>query len=263
MARNPDNGLIDPYGGCNDLASKILRHVSDAFSEDPLRVFRVARFAATFPDFTVEKETAELMRTMVKELADLPAERVWMEWAKAADQTAPWRFFGTLHEVDARQPWFDDIDLEALTELFRRQDLHGSFSLATVGWNHTETVTSRFVDRLKVPRRVSRAATILARRGRQLIEPSKLGSEGLLEHLQGIGAFRNGDGADDIFSLIESCEKIDLSELRYFAKELAGLKVTGVEGRAYGKALRTARLKMIEKMPPERFTRLISRSAAT
>ena len=66
MARNPDNGLIDPYGGCNDLASKILRHVSDAFSEDPLRVFRVARFAATFPDFTVEKETAELMRSMVK-----------------------------------------------------------------------------------------------------------------------------------------------------------------------------------------------------
>jgi hypothetical protein len=62
---------------------------------------------------------------------------------------------------------------------------------------------------------------------------------------------------------MESCEKIDLSELRYFAKELAGLKVTGVEGRAYGKALRTARLEMIEKMPPERFTSLVSRSAAT
>jgi len=263
MARNSDNGLIDPYGGCNDLASKILRHVSDAFSEDPLRVFRVARFAATFPEFAVEKETAELMRTMVKELADLPAERIWMEWAKAADQTAPWRFFATLQEVGARQPWFDDIDLEALTELFRRQDLRGSFSLATVGWNHTETVTSRFVDRLKVPRRVSRAATALARWGRQLIEPSKLGSEGFLEHLQGIGAFRNGDGADDIFSLIESCEKIDLSELRYFAKELAGLKVTGVEGRAYGKALRTVRLEMIETMPHERFTSLVSRSAAT
>ena len=164
--------------------------------------------------------------------------------------------------MGARQPWFDDIDLEALTELFRRQDLRGSFSLATIGWNHTEKVTSRFVDRLKVPRRVRRAATALARWGRQLIEPSKLGSEGFLEHLQGIGAFRNGDGADDVFSLIESCEKIDLSELRYFAQELAGLKITGVEGRAYGKALRTARVEMIEKTSHKRFMSLVSRSAA-
>jgi len=246
MARNADNGLIDPYGGCNDLANKILRHVSEAFSEDPLRVFRVARFAATFPEFTVNQETAKLMQEMVTELPDLPAERIWMEWVKAADQDAPWRFYETLAEVGANRPWFDGIDLEVLTELFRCQGLRGSLSLAAVGWDHSEAVTSQFVSRLKVPRRVSRAATALARWGRRLIEPSNLGAEGLLEHLQGVGAFRLGQGSEDIFGLIESCEKIDMSDLRGFAKELARLKVSGVEGRAYGKALRAARIKMIE-----------------
>ncbi|MEE3183321.1 MAG: multifunctional CCA tRNA nucleotidyl transferase/2'3'-cyclic phosphodiesterase/2'nucleotidase/phosphatase [Pseudomonadota bacterium] len=262
MARNADNGLVDPYGGCSDLADKVLRHVSDAFSEDPLRVFRVARFTATFPDFKVEEETAELMRMMVKELADLPAERIWMEWTKAADQDAPWRFFETLHEIGARQPWFDDIDLEALAALYRSKDLRGSFSLAVIGWNHSEAVTSRFAVRLKVPRRVSRAATLLARWGRRLVEPSALGVEGLMEHLQGIGAFRNGADVDDIFGLIESCEKIELSKLRSFAKELAELKVNAVEGRAYGKALRMARMEMIEKMHPVQLANLVSRPDA-
>ena len=71
-------------------------------------------------------------------------------------------------------------------------------------------------------------------------------TEGLLDHLQGVGAFRFGQGSEDIFGLIESCEKIDMSDLRDFAKELARLKVGGAEGRAYGKALRAARIKLIE-----------------
>ena len=246
MARNADNGLVDPYGGCNDLANKILRHVSEAFAEDPLRVFRVARFAATFPEFTVNPGTLELMQEMVPELADLPAERIWMEWVKAADQDAPWRFFETLAEVEANQPWFDGIDLAALTKLFRCQGLRGPLSLAVVGWDHSEETTSQFISRLKVPRRVSRAAINLARWGRQLVEPSTLGAEGLLEHLQGIGAFRLGQGAEDVIGLIESCESAEMSELRNFARELAGIKVSGVRGRAYGEALRAARIRMIE-----------------
>ena len=186
------------------------------------------------------------MQEMVTELPDLPAERIWMEWVKAADQDAPWRFYETLAEVGANRPWFDGIDLDALTELFRCQGLRGSLSLAAVGWDHSEAVTLQFVSRLKVPRRVSRAANALARWGRRLIEPSKLGAEGLLEHLQGVGAFRFGQGSEDIFGLIESCERIDMSELRDFAKELARLKVSSAEGKAYGKALRAARIKMIE-----------------
>ena len=81
------------------------------------------------------------MQEMVTELPDLPAERVWMEWVKAADQDAPWRFYETLAEVGANRPWFDGIDLEVLTELFRCQGLRGSLSLAAVGWDHSEAVT--------------------------------------------------------------------------------------------------------------------------
>ena len=78
MARADDGTLIDPYGGQRDLEARILRHVSPAFGEDPLRVLRVARFAARFPDFTVAAETMTLMRDMVSdgEVDALVSERV-------------------------------------------------------------------------------------------------------------------------------------------------------------------------------------------
>src|SRR5436305_360078 len=80
MARDEQGALIDPFGGTQDLKARVLRHVSPAFAEDPLRVLRVARFAARF-DFTVAPQTRTLMRKLVAsgELAALPAERVWQE----------------------------------------------------------------------------------------------------------------------------------------------------------------------------------------
>lgn len=97
------NQVIDPYRGMADLQAKILRHVSPAFVEDPLRVLRVARFAARFSDFSVAPETTELMRVIVQrgELADLPLERVWHELSKGLLEAAPQRMFDVLHQVGA------------------------------------------------------------------------------------------------------------------------------------------------------------------
>ena len=77
--------LIDPYGGQQDLTAKVFRHVSPAFREDPVRILRLARFAARFADFTVAPETLPLMREMVDsgEVDHLVAERVWQELAAA------------------------------------------------------------------------------------------------------------------------------------------------------------------------------------
>src|SRR5690606_38362066 len=87
MARDEHGQIIDPWGGRRDLANGVLRHVSDAFREDPLRVLRVARFAARFKslDFRVAEETLELMREIVEsnELEALRPERVWQETSKA------------------------------------------------------------------------------------------------------------------------------------------------------------------------------------
>jgi tRNA nucleotidyltransferase (CCA-adding enzyme) len=102
MARTVDGVLIDPYGGEHDLRCGILRHVSPAFVEDPLRVLRVARFAAQF-DFTVADETQALMQRIVDsgELSTLAAERLWQETARALMTKKPSRFLQVLRDCGA------------------------------------------------------------------------------------------------------------------------------------------------------------------
>ena len=95
--------LIDPYRGKADLEQGIFRHLSDAFSEDPLRVLRVARFAARFPTFTIAPETLAIMKYMVSkdELKTLSKERIWQELARALRSQAPERFIDVLEECGA------------------------------------------------------------------------------------------------------------------------------------------------------------------
>lgn len=101
--------IIDPFGGREDLKRGILRHTTDAFAEDPLRVFRVARFAAKF-DFEVSRETMALMRRLAPELPLLPPERVWDETKKAiATTTRPSRFFEVLREAGALDAFFPEV----------------------------------------------------------------------------------------------------------------------------------------------------------
>ena len=105
IAQAPDGQLIDPYGGQADLNNRVLRHVSDAFSEDPLRILRVARFAARYHylGFTVAPETINLMQNMVNqgEIATLTPERVWIEWEKSLNDGAFATFLSVLQQVNA------------------------------------------------------------------------------------------------------------------------------------------------------------------
>ena len=93
MARDEDGTIIDPYGGQEDLANRVLRHVSDAFVEDPLRVLRTARFAARYAHlgFSVAPETMALMAEITRqdELAHLPVERIWIELDRALSERNP------------------------------------------------------------------------------------------------------------------------------------------------------------------------------
>jgi len=103
IARDEQGSLIDPHGGLRDLNARVLRHVSDAFCEDPVRILRVARFAARFTEFTVAPQTAELMRRMVAdgEVNHLVAERVWQELAKGLMEARPSRMFEVLRDCAA------------------------------------------------------------------------------------------------------------------------------------------------------------------
>lgn len=110
MAQSDDGQIFDPYGGQNDLASKILRHVSSAFSEDPLRVLRVARFAARYAHlgFTLAPETLKLMQgiSATDELEHLTRERVWQEMERSLGEKSPLVFFQTLHDAHALNTLF-------------------------------------------------------------------------------------------------------------------------------------------------------------
>ncbi|MBC7608034.1 MAG: CCA tRNA nucleotidyltransferase [Polaromonas sp.] len=103
--------LIDPYGGQADIKAKVLRHVTDAFREDPLRILRVARFAARFADFSVAPETMHLMQHMVAEgeVDALVAERVWQELARGLMQRKPSRMLEVLRECGALQKLLPEV----------------------------------------------------------------------------------------------------------------------------------------------------------
>lgn len=112
IAKNADGKLIDPYNGLADLKSKTLRHVSEAFAEDSVRILRAARFAARLPDFTIAPETFELMRQMVMdgEVDALVSERVWQELAKGLMEAKPSHMFEVLRECGALQKILPEVD---------------------------------------------------------------------------------------------------------------------------------------------------------
>ncbi|MBT9455936.1 MAG: multifunctional CCA addition/repair protein [Burkholderiaceae bacterium] len=112
MAQDVEGRLIDPYGGQADLHNKVLRHVSEAFAEDPVRILRLARFAARFADFTVAPETQALMVQMVDsgELDALVAERVWQELSRGLMEASPSRMFEVLRSCGALARLLPEVD---------------------------------------------------------------------------------------------------------------------------------------------------------
>ena len=114
IAQDEQGNIIDPYHGQNDIKNKLLRHVSPAFSEDPVRILRVARFAARYAHlgFTVAPETMQLMTSMVNngEVDALVAERIWQEMYKALNERNPEVFLTTLRECGALKKILPELD---------------------------------------------------------------------------------------------------------------------------------------------------------
>ncbi|MBK9019482.1 MAG: multifunctional CCA addition/repair protein [Sulfuritalea sp.] len=124
IARDEAGQLIDPHGGRADIAGRVMRHVSPAFAEDPVRILRVARFAARFADFSVAPETLALMRDMVAagEVDALVAERVWQELARGLMEARPSRMFAVLRDCGALSRLLPELD--ALWGVPQRAEYH-------------------------------------------------------------------------------------------------------------------------------------------
>lgn len=112
IAQDGDGELIDPYGGQKDLQSRVFRHVSPAFAEDPVRILRIARFAARFTDFSIAPETLALMREMVSsgEVDALVPERVWQELSRGLMASRPSRMLEALRECGALMRILPELD---------------------------------------------------------------------------------------------------------------------------------------------------------
>ena len=113
MAEDNKGNIIDPWGGQADIKSRVLRHVSEAFCEDPVRILRLARFAARFPDFAVARETLALCRQMVNcgEVDALVPERTWQELRRGLAEVNPVRMIEVLEECGVWNRIFADISV--------------------------------------------------------------------------------------------------------------------------------------------------------
>lgn len=111
LAMCPESGALVGDARCiADMQSRVLRHVGPAFTDDPLRVFRVARFASQLSGFSVDRATMGLMAAMKHMLPNLPAERVFGELEKALKSDEPWRFFEVLHAAECLDWWFPEVE---------------------------------------------------------------------------------------------------------------------------------------------------------
>jgi tRNA nucleotidyltransferase (CCA-adding enzyme) len=184
MARTEDGALIDPFGGKRDLENRVLRHVSEAFAEDPVRILRVARFAARF-GFGVAPETMALMKEMVRigEADYLVPERVWQEFSKGLAEPHVERMFQVLEESGLRAKLLPEV--KTLPRTFS-----GSVPVrfALLGWLLDEEQVTSLCERLRAPNEV-RELALLASRNRERFGTAK-NPDALLDLLKRTDAFR-------------------------------------------------------------------------
>ena len=257
MAMDEDGTLIDPYGGALDLEARRLRHVAPAFVEDPLRVLRVARFAARFAHlaFTVDPSTLALMREIVAsgELETLPAERIWGEFEKALVTKSPARFLEVLENC------------QALTWLLPGlADRDGAVRRLATAAETTEDASQRFAalfhsvlpeqakvicKSLKPPRRYRELAGLMATLGERLPDIQTLSAAERLAVLQQADALRRPERFE---AVLEACRALlpnTAEAMARWRQALAACEAvdtrrvaeSGLSGEAIGERVRSLR----------------------
>jgi tRNA nucleotidyltransferase (CCA-adding enzyme) len=281
MAETPDGELIDPYGGKSDLDEGRLRHVSPAFAEDPVRVLRVARFAARFGKwgFSVAHGTNKLMRDMVAkgEVDHLVPERVWAELAKALKADTPEKFFTVLHGCHALGTLFPEIerDYDETTAVHSDSSLPANLKTLRQCAEHTDDPQIRFAalllgsgKQLSMDKRLSNAKALCGRyrapndfqqlatiaiRSAETISSNT--AQDLLGVMETAGAFRDQTRWQQLLTLYEATGHIDTSAAKSLQAaqqaaasiNAASLEDSTLQGPEIGEAIRAKRCEVIEQ----------------
>jgi tRNA nucleotidyltransferase (CCA-adding enzyme) len=190
---------IDPYHGRTDIDKKILRHVSPAFTEDPVRILRVARFAARFASlgFQVAPETLSFMQAMIAsgEVNALVAERVWKELERALQEKNPEEFFKVLEACGGLSILFPDIQTAQVERLQKAAKFlsDSEIRFAILLFDLSPEAVKNLCERYRVPSAYKELAQLVARDGKTVLRAEKLSAAELLNLFQSTDAFRRED----------------------------------------------------------------------
>jgi tRNA nucleotidyltransferase (CCA-adding enzyme) len=226
MAKAEDGTLIDLFGGKKDLDNGVLRHVSEAFTEDPVRILRVARFAARF-GFKVHEQTMALMRRMVDsgEADFLVAERVWQEFSRGLAEAHPERMFEVLERSGLSRKLLPELQ-RIPAALSKASSLPVRFALLT--WGLPEVAA--LCERLRAPNEV-RELALTANRVRDKLSSATPG--GLLEVLKSADAFRRPERFAELLEAARLAEPgIDTARIERALKAAAAVDAGAVAAKA-------------------------------
>jgi tRNA nucleotidyltransferase (CCA-adding enzyme) len=218
MARDEDGTLIDPFNGAEDLSAGLLRHVSPAFAEDPVRILRVARFVARF-GFDVAPETLALMREIVHagEADALVPERVWQEFARGLMESQPSRMFEVLHECGALERIAPEI-ATLFEDPVRAQAALAALDAAALDGASLEVRFAALVrtldpyaidaiaERLKLPAAVRDLALLAARHANAIADAAALPAESILELFNAADAWRRPERFEELLQAALAAE---------------------------------------------------------
>lgn len=264
MARDAHGNLVDPFGGERDLADQVLRHVSPAFAEDPLRILRTARFAARLAPmgFAVADETMALMRSMVAagEVDHLVPERVWQETRRALHEPCPHVFLEVLDACGALAVVMPEIaspagvlegELAALAQAVCLSDAT-EVRYAALLARLDEDTAQAFSERLRVPnscRDIAVSAVALPR------WPQPLTAGWVAQLLEKADAWRRPERFDQLLMVMEACglgeqaaERVREARARAAAVDPQALMAEGYRGKALGEAIAAHRRQAIERV---------------
>ena len=261
IAKNSSGEIIDLYNGRHDLERKILRHVSLAFREDPVRVLRVARFAARFEDFEVHPETLQLMQSMAAETDELKVlapDRVWKEFVRALDEIAPYRFFDVLHQARAIEKIFPEMAsaLECVMVNLNdavQKDFSSIERFAALGMCLDLENLELFMKRLPVPKKHQDLARLALVNKAVVGRAYRLNAVEILDFFEKTDAFRRPERFAQVLRVCAINSGKDRAEFLYKIQqkaievELLAAIMDKLSGAKIASKLHTARLEKIEQ----------------
>lgn len=266
MAQAEDGEIVDPFGGQQDLERKLLRHVSPAFAEDPLRILRVARFAARFAPlgFSVAPETNDLMREMVEsgEVEHLVPERIWQETQRALHEHRPDVYFHVLQHCSALARLIPPLasaleandnppPLQALVTASRASNQTPVRYAALIGGLDVPSAVDALSQRLRAPNDCQALAVLVSANADALLGPAPEDADQLLDVLDRCDAWRRPERFDDLLIAIAALgeatgRRLDRERIKRAldaarAVDPQALMAEGHKGKALGDAIRRTR----------------------